>query len=93
MLAIRTEGRNVTWVSYTTGTTLCLGLEESCLTIARDWKQIIVYLGIVDQKQTDATTGWTSTTYCLEDRVYKQCSESKQAQPSEPPHFKEFRNE
>ncbi len=66
---------------------------EADLTIAPDWKQIIVYLGIVDQKQTDATTGWTSTTYCLEDHAYKQCSESKQAQPPEPPHFKEFRDE
>jgi hypothetical protein len=47
----------------------------------------------VDQKQTDATTGWTSTTYCLEDHVHKQCSESKEAQPPEPPDFKEFRSE
>lgn len=66
---------------------------EADLTIAPDWKQIILYLEIVDPQQTENTTGWTSTTYCLEDHVYKQCSESKQTQPPEPPHFKEFRNE
>jgi hypothetical protein len=63
------------------------------LTIAPDWKQIILYDEIVDPKQTDVTTPWISTTYCLEGHVYKQCGESKAAQPPDPPHFKEFRSE
>lgn len=66
---------------------------QADLTIAPDWKQIILYLEIVDPQQTDNTTPWISTTYCLEGHVYKQCAESKQAQPPDPPQFKEFRNE
>jgi hypothetical protein len=63
------------------------------LTIAPDWKQIILYRQIMDPKQTDVTRQWISTTYCLEGHAYKQCGESKQAQPPDPPHFKEFRIE
>ena len=63
------------------------------LTIAPDWKQIVLFHEIVDPQQTDGTTPWTSTTYCLGGHSYKQCGESKQAQPPDPPHFKEFRNE
>lgn len=65
---------------------------ETDLTIAPDWKQIILYREITDQTQTDNTSPWTSATYCLESHVYKKCGESKQAQPPDPPHFKEFRN-
>jgi len=63
------------------------------LTIAPDWKQIILYRDIMDPKQTGPTATWTSTTYCLDGHVYKQCGESRQAQPPDPPHFKEFREE
>jgi len=67
---------------------------EADLTIAPDWKQIVLYREIiVDPQQTDITTPWTSTTYCLEGHEYTQCGESKQAQPPDPPHFKEFRIE
>ena len=62
---------------------------EADLTIAPDWKQIILYRETVDPAQTGP---WTSTTFCLEGHAYKQCGESKQTQPPEPPHFKEFRN-
>lgn len=64
---------------------------EADLTIAPDWKQIILFRGITDETQTD-TSPWTSTTYCLESHAYKKCSESKQVQPPDPPHFKEFRD-
>jgi hypothetical protein len=63
---------------------------EADLTIAPGWKQIILYLDIVDSQQADNTSPWSSTTYCLEGHVYKQCAESKQVQPPDPPHFKEF---
>lgn len=66
---------------------------EADLTIAPDWKQIILYCETLDQAQTNVTMPWTSTTYCLDGHAYKQCGESKQAQPPDPPHFKEFRNE
>jgi len=63
------------------------------LTIAPDWRQIILYREIMDPKETDQTTPWTSTTYCLEGHAYKQCGEGKQVQPPDPSHFKEFRIE
>ena len=65
---------------------------EADLTIVPDWKEIILYREIMNEMQTDSATPWSSTTYCLEAHAYKQCGESKQAQPPEPPHFKEFRN-
>jgi hypothetical protein len=66
---------------------------EADLTIVPDWKQIILYREIMDETQTDSATPWTSTTYCLDGHLYKQCGESKQAQPPDPPHFKEFRSQ
>lgn len=63
------------------------------LTIAPDWKQIILYREIMDPKQTDVTTPWTSTTYCLDGHVYKQCGESKQAQPPDPLTSRSFASE
>ncbi len=66
---------------------------EADLTIPPDWKQIILYREIIGETQTDSATPWSSITYCLEAHAYKQCGESKQAQPPDPPHFKEFRTE
>lgn len=65
---------------------------EADLTIAPDWKQIILYREIMDQTQTDTTSPWTSIIYCLEGHAYKQCGELKQVPAPAPPHFKEFRN-
>ena len=65
---------------------------EADLTIASDWKNITLYRDIVNEEQTDAASPWTATDYCLEGHTYKQCGESKQVQPPDPPHFKEFRS-
>lgn len=61
------------------------------LTIAPEWKRVILYEEMMVPQQTEDTRPWASTTYCLEGHGYKQCAESKQAQPPDPPHFKEFR--
>jgi len=98
-------GLNVFTVSPQGEITSALGIHEALtgvegqpseadLTIAPDLKQIILYRGIIEQTESDTATQWSSTTYCLgDDHAYKLCSESKPAQPPDPPHFKEFRNQ
>jgi len=61
------------------------------LDIAPDWKRITLYRQFEDFSHPDPKPNWTSTTYCLDGHAYKQCGESKQAKPPDPPNFKELR--
>ena len=55
------------------------------LTIAPDWKRILLYMEFEDDQQNDPETIWTSTTYCLEGHTYQQCGTSKHAKAPIPP--------
>jgi hypothetical protein len=62
------------------------------LAITPDWKRITLYRQFEDFSHPDPKPNWTSTTYCLDGHAYKQCGESKQAKPPDPPNFKELRD-
>lgn len=59
------------------------------MTIAEDWSRIILYLSGTSEEEYGASS-WKSVTYCLNGRAYKQCSEAKNVQPPNPPHYKEL---
>lgn len=58
------------------------------MTIAEDFSRIILYL---TGEEDYGASGWKSVTYCLNSHAYKQCGEAKNAQPPNPPHYKELR--
>ncbi len=53
------------------------------LAIAPDWSKITLFRQSMEEK-------WSSVTYCLDGHAYKQCAESKEAKPPDPPNFKEL---
>ena len=59
------------------------------MTIAEDWSRVILYLSGTNEEEYGASS-WKSVAYCLNSHAYKQCSEAKNVQPPNPPHYKEL---
>jgi hypothetical protein len=63
------------------------------LSIASDWKSVILYREFEDPNQENPKPQWNSITYCLQGHAYKQCGEAKGVKPPEPANFIELRSE